>query len=425
MTSKHLTVRGIEAIRPSARRTELPDGGAAGLYLVVQKSGAKSWAYRYRSPVDGRPRKLTIGAYPAFGLAAARTEASSAARSVKIGVDPTDERKAKRAKSADKSDLVGNLLDEFILRHVEAKNRPSTAAETKRMINKIVRPAWENRKVETITRRDVVVLLDETVDRGATTTANRVLALVRKFLNWCVERGVLESTPCTGVRAPTSEISRDRVLGDHEIRALWQATELPTAFNVVVRLLLLTGQRRGEVVGLTDEELNLDDTYEWSIPPARTKAARAQVVPLSPLARAVLSALRRLNGSALFFTTDGRVPISGWSKSKAALDIRMLAAIKIEMEARGDNPDDARIPDWRLHDLRRTAASGIARLGYPVHVIEAILNHKSGVLSGVAGVYNRHDYLDEKRKALVAWSTFVSELVCGRQAYVNPTENPV
>ena len=188
---------------------------------------------------------------------------------------------------------------------------------------------------------------------------------------------------------------------------------------------MLTGQRRGEVVGLTDEELNLDDTYEWSIPPARTKAARAQVVPLSPLARAVLSALRRLNGSALFFTTDGRVPISGWSKSKAALDIRMLAAIKIEMEARGDNPDDARIPDWRLHDLRRTAASGIARLGYPVHVIEAILNHKSGVLSGVAGVYNRHDYLDEKRKALVAWSTFVSELVCGRQAYVNPTENPV
>lgn len=420
MPTKPLTDRAIVAVRPADSRLEVPDGGATGLYLVVQQSGAKSWAYRYRSPIDGRPRKLTIGSYPAFKLADARHEASEAARAVKHGIDPAEDRKARLARSSDTSDVVDNLLDEFIARHVDAKNRLATAAETKRMIDKIVRPAWGKRKIQSITRRDVVALLDETVDRGAAVTANRVLALVRKFTNWCIERGILDASPTSGIKAPTEEVSRDRVLTDNEIRWLWKATEPPGAFGASVRMLLLTGQRRSEVAGLVDTELDLGAQSAWTIPSGRTKNGRTQVVPLSPQAVELLSALPRINGSNLLFTTDGRVPISGWSKGKSALDQRMLAAAQDDARERGLDPGEVVVPDWRLHDLRRTAASGMARLGHPIHVVEAVLNHKSGTVSGVAAIYNRHDYLQEKRQALVAWSGFIHDLLTGANRNVIP-----
>jgi hypothetical protein len=224
MAAKPLTVRGIEAVRPGASRLEVSDGGAGGLFLVVQPSGTKSWAYRYRSPVDGRARKLTIGPYPAFGLAEAREAAGAATREVKRGVDPAEARKASKAQAADTSDVVDRLLDDFIVRHVDPRTKPTSAAETKRLIARIVRPAWGSRKIQSITRRDIVALLDDTVDRGATVTANRLLALIRKFLNWCVERSILDTSPAMGVKAPTEEVSRDRVLTDDELRWLWAAT---------------------------------------------------------------------------------------------------------------------------------------------------------------------------------------------------------
>lgn len=414
MVAKPLTVRGIDALKPGETRVEVSDGAAGGLFLVVQPSGLKSWAFRYRSPVDGRARKLTIGSYPAFGLADAREGAAEAARSVKRGVDPADARKADRAKAADTSDLVDKLLDDFIARHVNARLRPSTAIEAKRLIGKIVRPAWGSRKIQSITRRDVVALLDEIVDRGARVTANRVLALVRKFSNWCVERSILDASPAAGVKAPSEEVSRDRVLTDDEIRWLWAATEPRGAFNAAVRLLLLTGQRRSEVAGMTDGELDFGDAPHWSIPAGRTKNGRGHIVPLGPLAIEVLSAVPRIDGSDLLFTTDGRVPISGWSKGKVALDRRMLEVAQKEAQERGLDPGEVGLGDWRLHDLRRTAASGMARLGHAIHVVEAVLNHKSGVLTGVAAIYNRHDYLKEKKRALESWDAAVAEIAHGQ-----------
>lgn len=413
MAAKPLTVRAIDAIRPGAARVEVSDGAAGGLFLVIQPSGLKSWAFRYRSPVDGRARKLTIGSYPAFGLADARGQAAEATRSVKRGIDPADAREAIKAKAADTSDLVDKLLDDFVARHVDARLRPSSAAEAKRLIRTIVRPAWGARKIQSITRRDVVALLDEIVDRGAPVTANRVLALVRKFTNWCVQRSILDVSPATGVKAPTEEVSRDRVLTDDEIRWLWKATEAGGAFNAVVRLLLLTAQRKSEVGGLTDDELELGNAAVWSIPARRTKNGRAHAVPLSPLALEVITAVPRIAGSSLLFTTNGRVSISGWSKGKTALDRRMLEVAHAEAQERGSDPGEVSLSEWHLHDLRRTAASGMARLGHPIHVVEAVLNHKSGVISGVAAIYNRHDYLEEKCRALESWCHHVRSVVQG------------
>ncbi|WP_127143188.1 tyrosine-type recombinase/integrase [Pelagibacterium montanilacus] len=418
--AKPLTDRAIKAEIAKAERgefasrREVADGGMPGLYLVVQPSGVASWAYRYRSPIDGKPKKLTIGRYPAFPLTDARKAAGKAARDVAEARDPATEKLAARIGAQDRSDMVGELLDTFIKRHVD-KKKDSTAAEMRRLIEREVRPLWGNRKVHAITRREVIDLLDGIVERGAETLANRVLALVRRFFNWCAERGVIEAPPTAGVKAPAPEISRDRVLNDSEIRWLWKATEAQGPLNGAVRMLVLTGQRRSEVGEMTRQEI---DGSDWHIPPERTKNGNAHTVPLSPLAQTTLAAQPELGRAGLVFTSNGRTPSSGWSKHKRDLDAAMLAAAVAEAQKRGKPSDDISLPAWRFHDLRRTAASGMARLGQPVHVVEALLNHKSGTVKGVAAVYNRYDYADEKRRAANAWASYVETLVTNKPANV-------
>jgi len=408
-----LTAPAIEKLKPGPSRREVPDRD--GLFLVVQPSGAKSWAYRYRSPADGKPRKLTIGSYPAYGLGDAREKAFEAMKSAQRGVDPVDEAKAIRARARDRSHLVKDLIDDYLVKY-EGEHKTSSTAEVRRLLDKWVRPAIGEKRVQDVVRRDVLAILEAMVKAGAPISANRLLAILKPFFAWVRVHGdPLPTLPTASVDKPTSEDGRDRdrVLTDEEIRWLWMATEPAGPFNAVVRLLLLTGQRRSEVGGLTDGELHLGVATNWSIPAGRTKNGRAHTVPLSPLAREVLSTVPRIDGSGLLFTTDGRVPISGWSKGKAALDRRMLEVAQAEARERGNDPANIQLTGWRLHDLRRTAASGMARLGHPIHVVEAVLNHKSGVLSGVAAIYNRHDYLAEKQRALESWAGAVADIVHG------------
>ncbi|WIJ26620.1 tyrosine-type recombinase/integrase [Devosia sp. RR2S18] len=414
--AKVLTDRAIKALKPTTSRQEVADGAMPGLYMVVQPTGAMSWAYRYRSPVDGKPRKLTIGRYPAFGLADARKSAGAAARSVAEQRDPGAEKLAARKSAQDRSDLVNELLNTFVSRHVD-KKKDSTANEMRRLIDREVRPAWGNKKIHALHKRDVVELLDGIVERGAETTANRVFALLRRFGNWCVERGVLETSFAATAKAPSEEVSRDRVLTDDEIRWLWAATS-SGVLSAATRLLLITGQRRGEVAGMTRAEIAAGDL--WHIPPERTKNGLPHDVPLSGLALETIRAVPALAKSKLVFTTSGDTPVSGWSKAKRAIDAAMLKAARAEAVERGNDPEAVSIPEWRIHDLRRTAASGMARLGQPVHVVEAMLNHKSGTVSGVAAVYNRYSYADEKRRAADAWSSYLETLVSGKPSNVVP-----
>lgn len=403
--AKSLTVKTIEAAKPSMIRTEIPDGATPGLFLIVQPTGAKSWAYRYRSPLDGRTRKLTIGKAMAFSLAEARASAREAAHMVAKGQDPGELRKLQKVQAENTSDTLAFLLDEFISRHVERNNKGSTAKEVKRLIATELRPAWGDRKIGTISKADAVQILDRLVDRGAEITANRTLALIRKFFNWAIERGLLETSPVRGMKAPTPEKSRERVLGDYELDLLWQASSASGIFGQAIRTMLLTGQRRGEVSGMCWSELDLTSSdCSWSIPAARTKNSRAHIVPLSAATVAVLLELPRIKGSPFVFTSTGEAIISGWSKAKLALDRRMHAIARERASRRGLDAEKVSIPSWRLHDLRRTAASGMARLGQPVHVVEALLNHKSGSVSGVAAVYNRYDYAAEKRRAADVWA---------------------
>jgi integrase len=294
------------------------------------------------------------------------------------------------------------LIEEFLRRHVRPKSR--TAAETERMLVKDVAGPWRDRKVQDITRRDVVRLLDGIVDRGAPHVANRLFDIIRKMFGWSAERGIIEVSPCVGLKAPAGKTSRDRILSDDEVRWFWAATErFDYPFQPFFRLLLLTGQRRDEIAGMRRSELDLAAAM-WTLPRERSKNDKAHEIPLSTAALEALTTVPTIASQALLFSTNGRSSISGYSKAKARLDRLMLEA------ARDENPD-AVIQPWRIHDLRRSAASGMARLGQPVHVVEAVLNHRSGTIRGVAAVYNRYSYADEKRRALEAWGRFLSDLV--------------
>lgn len=419
MAGKVLTAKAVENAKPDPlRRVEIPDGLLPGLYLVVQPSGARSWAARYRHA--GRPRKVTLGAFPALDLAEARKAAQVALRAAAEGRDPASEKVAARAaakvaESVDR-DLFENVVADFVARYVKANNRESSARETERLLTRNVVPVWSGRRVQEITRRDVLELLDGIVDRGASIGANRTLAAVRRLFNWCVERDILGEAPTDKVKAPTAERSRDRVLSDDELRIVWRAAgDLGLPFGPMLRLLVLTGARRDEVADARWSEIDLAKRL-WTLPAARSKNGQAHEIPLSDASIAVLDGIPRVRGRSekgrvppdFVLTTTGETPASGFSRAKTRLDTLVLAAMRREAEEAGRDPSEVEAPPrWTFHDLRRTAASGMARLGINLPVIEKVLNHTSGSFAGVVGVYQRHSFAEEKRAALDVWSRFV------------------
>jgi integrase len=244
------------------------------------------------------------------------------------------------------------------------------------------------------------------IGKPARLVANRTLARLRALFNWAVEKERLVASPIGRMKLPTQEEDRDRVLTDDEIRWFWHACEkIGPPFGSLFRLLLLTAQRREEVAAMTWSEVDVDKSV-WEIPRDRTKNGRAHEVQLSEAAVAVLRTLQRIDGIELVFTTTGETPVSGFSKAKRRLDAAMLA-----------HKGNA-IPEWTLHDLRRTATSGMARMNFPPHVCDKILNHVGGTISGVAAVYNKFAYLDERRAALEAWGRYVEGLVTPAPANV-------
>lgn len=400
-----LTSTTIDKLKPASARREIHDRD--GLFLILQPTGAKSWAFRYRSPLDGKPRKLTIGPYPAYGLGEARDAAHEARKAAQRGVDPVETAKAVKAKARDQSNIVDDLLDAYLKKY-EAEHKASSAAEVRRLFEKWVKPAIGKKRVQDVARRDVEGILAAMVKASAPISANRLLAALKPFFAWVRIGGdPLPFLPTAAIDKPASEEGRDRdrVLSDAEIRWLWQATDDDSAFSAAVRLMLLTGQRRGEVSGMVSTELDLEaDPPAWLLPASRTKNGRENLVPLP---RAAVEAIKRpphIGRSKLVLTSTTGTELSGWSKSKAALDARMLA-IATELTGRPPN-----IEPWVIHDLRRTAATGMARLGEPVHVIEAVLNHKTGAIGKLAGIYNRHSYEAEKRQALDAWAAHIEGL---------------
>lgn len=403
--AKALTHKAVEKIKPGDKRLEIPDGIVKGLYLVVQPSGAKSWALRYRQ--SGKPVKLTLGRWPVMELQDARNAAGEAIDKAERGGNPAAEKKATKAARTQAElegrDKVATLLDQFDKRHLaKLKSRQSALW----YINRFIREPWGERNIHSISKRDVLDLIDGIVDSGRGTTANRVLAHVRKFLNWCVERDIIKASPATGVTPPVPENQRERVLSDAEIRLFWRACDdAGQPFGPMGKMLLLTGQRRGEVGEMTEAELAGDT---WQLSAERTKNKRPHAVPLSKAARAVLAGVERIKSKhGYIFTTTGDTPVSGFSRAHSIIAAKM---VELASEEAGRPVE---IPRWTWHDLRRTMATGLARLGVPVRITEAAINHVSGTGGGIVAVYQRHDYADEKRDAMELWGEALADILAG------------
>lgn len=390
-----LTAKTVETWKATDKRQEIPDAQCVGLYFIVQPTGRKSWTVRYRTGT--KHRRMNLGKFPAVSLKDARDRANEILAGAMEGEDPAADRERKKSIQPDR-DKVSVLFDQYSKRHLsELRSGPTVVRE----MNRHVIALWGERDIHEITKRDVIDLLDGFADSGRVVSANRVRAYVNKFLNWCVERDILAASPSLGVKPVAREKSRDRVLSDDEIRWFWQAcTELGFPWGPLGKVLLLTGQRLGEVVGMSDREIQGDI---WHLPSDRVKNGRAHTVPLSEAVCRVLSGIERIKSdTGLIFTTTGTTPLSGNHKGRNAIADRMAEIAGHEIE------------HWTFHDLRRTAATGMARLGIPVRVTEAVLNHVSGTGGGIVAVYQRHDYADEKRNALEAWARLVYDLVNGK-----------
>jgi integrase len=283
--------------------------------------------------------------------------------------------------------------------------RPRTVAETARVLRHADLAPWRQRPAASITAEDVRALRDRITERGATVQATRTLRIVGALGSWAVSEGKLTAAPAKGIMPRTAETPRDRVLNDREVAAFWRATgALGYPFGDLFRMLLLTAQRLREVSEMTFDEVSLAEA-KWTIPRARTKNGQPHVVHLSAPVLAILTALAEQRqgitmrrSSPYVFTTIGTAPVSGYSRSKDRLDAEMTKEI-------------GSFPSFALHDLRRTAASLMARLRIAPFVIEKCLNHSSGrAISGVAAVYNQHDYAEERAEALARLGRHVTLL---------------
>jgi integrase len=397
------------------RRREIPDGKITGLYLVLQPSGARSWAVRYR--VDGAPRKLTIGPYPAVDLATARKRAQEALGDLAGGIDPAARKKAaqdtRRAEvlAADRVESVAAL---FVDRCAKRSVGTLWARETERLLKVEVIPKLGAKRLGVLSRADVHGLLDAIVDRGSPYTANRTLAVLRRMCNWAVERGIIANSPIEKIRPQGVETARDRVLSDDEMRLAWRAFgSVGWPFGDIAKLLLLTGARRDEIAESLWSEIDIA-AKTWTIAKERSKNGVAHEIPLSDVAIQIVARLPRVGEKkdGPIFTTTGATPVSGFSHAKAAIDKAIVETLK----ERATDPAEVRpLAGWVFHDMRRTAASGMAALGIAPHVVEAVLNHRSGTIKGVAAVYNRYNYASEKRDALGKWAARVA-LIVGENA---------
>ena len=409
--AKALTARAVETVKPDpTKRVEIPDAALPSFYLVVQPSGAKSWALRYRH--GGKSRKLTLGRYPAFGLKEARSEAGKALQLLEHGTDPGVVKKAAQGEARDIEktgrDKMATVIDLFIRRHAQRNRR---WRDVLAMFRREVLPKWGEKRIQDITKREAVNLLDAIVDRGSPITANRLRAHLNTLFGWAKHRDIITSSPLEGIKPPAAEKPRDRVLSDQEIRWFWKACDkLGQPFGPLYQFLLLTGQRLREGAEMVESEVDGDI---WTIPAARSKNGDEHTVPLSEAAMHLLASLRRIKGNFLF-TTTGTSPVSGFTRAKARLDSMMA---DIASHAMGEPVE---IAPFTIHDLRRTAATGMAGLRFPPHVVEAVLNHKSGTRRGVAGVYNRFNYAGEKRATLKAWAKLLMEITGDTPSAVVP-----
>jgi integrase len=382
-----MTKSAVDALKAASKDAVYWDGGLPGFGVKVTPRGRKVFVVLYRIGGAGsRLRKYTIGPYGRVTLQMARAEAQKVLAARLEGRDPaTEKRESKRRMTTDR---VDDLIEIFIVQHVSKTRK---AAEIARLLRREVVSRWGNRCIHAIGKRDIVELASEIAQRGTPMAANTLLKVIKTYLNWCVGRAVIDASPAEGIPLPGKEVARDRVLTNNELVSVIRAArQIGGAYGGIVVMLALTGQRREEVAQMVWNEIDFN-SRTWTLPGSRTKNGKPHIVHLSEPCIKLIQRTSRLG--SYVFSNSGVRPFRNFTSAKRALD-----------ELSG-------VTDWRLHDLRRTCVSGMARLGVPPHVADKILNHQSGTISGVAAVYQRHDFLAERKLALERWGQYIENLV--------------
>jgi integrase len=448
--ARKLTDKSIAALKAKAARYEVWAEGVGGFGVRVSPNGTKSFVWLYHW--QGAPRRLTLGNYPAMTLADAHVALGQAKQALERGEDPgkkaVEERQAER-----KAETVDQLVDDYLDRHARPNKSPASAAEDERILKREVLPHWRGRKVKDIRRRDVIRVLDRIVDRGSPVMANRALACVRRMFRFAVHRDIIEQSPCSLIQRPHQEQARERNLDPAEVARAWAAigaASMEVNLKRALKLMLVTAQRRGEVLGLHEREMDRASKL-WTIPGERTKNGRPHIVPLSPLALEIIGDPTKKQGDDRAVVTlkptdadtaqpAGRKPIdTGWifpsprtsapylgkSADHAVRDLfvprerRKPKAGKVK-EAKA--PPLADMADRRFtpHDLRRTAATMMRELGVSRDDVKLVLNHADVSVTG--RVYDKYRGLTEKQRALMLWADRLGRIIAGEQPASNVTE---
>jgi integrase len=347
----------------------------------------KVWVVQYRA--NGKSRRETIGRVDAIAPEMARDNARKTLARVRLGADPH----AEKAEAAARRAVTFVKVSARYLQNAQGRLKPRSFEEVNRHLTKHWAP-FKELPLRSIDRPLIAAKLDDIAKQSGPIAANRARAALSALYSYALGMGLADQNPVVGTLKLGDEIKRDHVLSDHEIAAVWKASG-DYDYGRIIRILTLTGQRRDEVGSMRWSEIDLEKAI-WTLPTERTKNHRVHEVPLSKLALSILRNTPRLVGRDIVFGS-GKGGFSGWSKAKRELDLEL-------------QPLRPPIKPWRIHDLRRTAATGMANIGVSPHVVEAVLNHVSGTRAGVAGIYNRAAYREEKRDALIRWSDHVEKI---------------
>lgn len=436
-----ITKRTVEAVeRPSeGKRAYLWDEVVKGFGVMVTDKGKRSYIVQYRIGGRGSPtRRVTIGTHGSpYTAEKATARAKELLDQVRRKVDPFDAARAvmEVAKAEKAQEKVSAVIAERLgfstfadrwVEHYAKANQLKTWRDQRNVINRDLKPRLHNRSLTEITDADLIELIDAIKERSGS-GALRAYSILNLIFGYACdkERRYLPpaKNPMFGIKPPYRVGIRDRTLTDDELRLVWLAAgDLGGLFGPITQLLILTGQRRGEVGGLSWSEIDKDANV-WLLPGARSKNKLPNLIPLTDAARAIIDVVPVVEGKAQFlFTRSGACPATNFAQAKAKLDALMLVRMRSEAAAAGASEKEVAaltVSPWTFHDLRRTFATGCQRLGFPTEVTEAVINHVGGSRAGIVGVYQTYRYQAEKRAALEAWSRHVALVIEGRGTVSN------
>jgi integrase len=384
-----LTLKSVGDARLPAGTTDMVfwDDDIAGFGLRIRQGGTRTWIYRYR--IGKQQYSMTLGSATSVPLATARRNAADCEAKIRLGGNPAQDKETARIEA---NNFTVGFIDEYLTAR-QSEWRPNSLREVKRHLLVYAKPLHKQ-PISSVSQRSIASLLTDVAKSSGEVSSNRLRTSLAAFFTWIIRQGVrLPDGNVASFTEPRKEKTRERVLNDDEIKIIWRSCNHDD-YGAIIKLLLLTGSRASEIGSLRWDEIQGSQIL---LPGSRTKNGRPHSIPLSGPAQAILGRLRIVDRSFVFGRTD-TAGYKGWGKSKERLDERIAKA-------------GATLPDWTVHDLRRTCATGMAGLKIQPHIIEAVLNHVSGHKAGVAGIYNRAAYDEEKREALNRWAEHVLAIV--------------